>query len=168
MVGDILEVHVRERLQFVIHEHRAEMERHQRSIGTTFYWTLTIMLTLGAGLMTLAASERWSPGAERWPLPLIVSIVTLLLAALAVAEMMKRVAAYDANAVVIARASRLLGLFDKGVFGTDEQLYPDKWRNWGEAGKHPAIKILPAFHGSVLSVVALAVSALAWLTLCTV
>jgi len=149
-------------LQFVVEIHRTEMERHQKLIGNIFYWTLTIILALGVATIQLAGSQAWHLNLRQWPLKVTISAVSCAIALLAIAEILKRLAAYDTNARVVVRASKLLHLFDSDTFAPrHEPLYDAAWLVWGDRN-YPAHKFLPTFHAAVLLLVAAATTILAW------
>jgi hypothetical protein len=135
--------------------HREELGRHEKLAADIYQWTCTLLIAiLGAELAWYGtdASKSFNP---RWPVPLVVSLASCGLAALASREISKRRSAYDANARIIAKAALLLKLFSKYTFETGEiQLYPDHWKNWGDRN-FPATESSPNSMIAILAILSL-------------
>lgn len=151
-----------ETLQFVVESHRKEMERHQTIVGNIFFWTQSIMLAMGAANFGLAGSATGHVFMSRWQFRLSISAISILIPLFAMIEIFDRGRAYDANARVVVKASKLLHLFESNVFSrAHEQLYEESWLHWGDRN-HRSYKFKPIFYSVVLCLLGICVAILPW------
>lgn len=147
-------------LKFIIKIHREEVQHHLTSIGSVFYWTITIILGITVAIFGASANDmRWSAetfDVQRWVIVGSAISANALIVMLAVREMMNAFKGVNENAKVVSEASGHLGFFDSNKFGQDEDsIYNKEWKEWGDP-KYRRTKIVPKYHVFVVIVLAFA------------
>lgn len=65
----------------------------------------------------------------------------------------RRLVAINDNAIVVAKASRALGLFKAGEYIVGGFPYPPRWERWGDP-EYRTTKLVPVYNYSMLFVLA--------------
>jgi hypothetical protein len=151
MPGDLQDKN--DSLRFLCEKHREEIHHHEVYISAVLTWTLSIVLALIGSYFALVSTDAWSKHPEwREEIRIGLTVLLLLLPALATRELYLRLQASDENARIVVAASKQLGFFDVSAFGRDEAFYPEEWLSWGNRNK-PSTKIVPVFHMLTISLV---------------
>lgn len=119
-----------EKLEIIL----AVMASHRKSIDyrrdlqfKAFSWVSTVYVAIMAGMITLIAKEK---NVSKF-IPILISFTSILLSVPYVFFLKQCKKSMNRNALNIVPIEKLLGLYDKGFYIEDKQVYSDKSMMWG-------------------------------------
>lgn len=106
-------------LMFLIKIHREEVQNHLTTVGSVFYWTITIILGITAAIFGASSGSSWIKtdfALERGVIVIAAITSNILICMLACREMIHAFRGFNENAKVVADISILLGFFERDKF----------------------------------------------------
>jgi hypothetical protein len=157
-IGDELSATDKYAIVRSIHEtHRTEISFHREVMNKTTQWATGVYLAIAGGLL-LIGSDGWRELGVSGKF--LVTVVLALVTTFVVSQLLHSSSAINSNAQIVVKADTALLLFRPNEYIQGEQLYPEKWKQWGTS---KGAGYYDLFHIAVTILLALSVGAFAFL-----